>query len=325
LVDLHDIQRLCAALLGDEAAIETVLADPRLGEAIYLLPDDLTRALAALSDAEVESVSSDWSLSLRADRGVLASSLRDMRDLARIGIARGASVFLTGQRGCGETSLDDWEANGRRRAKEAILEGRPRLIVEEREDRETTIDRFTGLPMLVMRTNGLGPDGRRLAASNAAYNAEILRAKEAGDIRLDLRPFLTTRRAVDALFRTGRVHVLAHNRPLDLDRLGVRYEVVAPAPELPQSREADVVVRRVDACGGDRLFFDHGSPIRVAVGVNEETLVFENGSVREVYHTRTGTHLHRFPERGSIGDVVRGSILDVVRAWMYRPTRRPKE
>ena len=199
-----------------------------------------------------------------------------------------------------EDELVEAEAFGRSAARRGIANEVPHwaaLIETGREciDVESSIDPRTGLP--IIWTSAPANLVERQRRFIAAHNAEILRAIEAKEIDVDFRPFLTTREAVAERFRTGRVHLLAPKKPLDLPKHDVRFEVFVPRrPKTPPQfgKGGDPYVRRVDRDGRRWMLGYDEAPIRVAVSDDEETVAFDLAMVCLVFHVSTGAQLHRF-------------------------------
>jgi hypothetical protein len=194
--------------------------------------------------------------------------------------------------------LEEPESRGRRAAKEAIAAGCPRWCVvgaDHDPDDVTTVDDSTGLPIQVIHVPpALEIRERRFVA---AHNAEIRRAKLAGEIKIDLRPFLTTREALATLFRTGPTRQLAPKRAIELAGGDVRYEVYVPRPPKRPPRfrpPTGPYVRRLDEHGKHYVMSYDGSEILVVVGPDGEMVAFQSDGFWLVYHTRTGAQLHRF-------------------------------
>jgi hypothetical protein len=167
-------------------------------------------------------------------------------------------------------------------------------VLTPRAQTDRWVDLATGLP--IQWVSGV-PDvaGTRFVAE---YNAEIKRAKEAGEIHVDLRPFLTTRETVARLFRTGVTQTIAPKRPLDLLGGAVRYEVFVPRPPRtpPRFRPAQTsYLRRIDELGRHFVLPYDDGPLPFVLGPGEQTVVFETPNVRVVFHVVTGATLHQFP------------------------------
>jgi hypothetical protein len=150
----------------------------------------------------------------------------------------------------------------------------------------------TGLPVAVVSVPPALEERQRHFI--AAHNAEILRAREAGDIEVDLLPALRPRGGSDALFRAGSHHVLAPKRPIDLVGGEVRYEVFVPRPPKtpPKFRPpGERYVRRIDENGRHYVMSYLGAPIPVVVHPKEETIAFQMEDEWTVFHVRTGAEL----------------------------------
>jgi hypothetical protein len=197
-------------------------------------------------------------------------------------------------------ALEEAESLGRRAAQRSIAAQHPRWCVLGTEwdaEAETLIDLATGLPLQVVHVPAdLEERERRFIR---AYNAEIRRAKLAGQIRIDFRRLLTTRAEIEARLLSGPSHVLAAKRPLDL--LGVRYEVFVPQPPKKPPRFRPIAkpyIRRVDEDGRHFVMACDGSPVPALVGPDQETIALKVGAVWAVYHTRSGAPLQRFRPGG---------------------------
>jgi hypothetical protein len=196
----------------------------------------------------------------------------------------------------------DFEAadtRGRRAAKSAIAAGFPRWLVLNGDyelDDTTPVDRTTGLPIQLIHV----PDAviQRENRFVSAHNAEIRRAIQAGEIAVDLRPFLTTQDKIVALFSAGPVRRLTPKQPIDLAGGDVRYEVHVPrAPKKPPRFRPpqEASVRRTDEHGQYFVMPYEGDPIAVVVAADGQTIAFDGADVWLVYHVRSGALLHRFP------------------------------
>jgi hypothetical protein len=197
-------------------------------------------------------------------------------------------------------ALEEAESLGRRAAQRSIAAQHPRWCVlgtEWNAEAETLIDLSTGLPLQVVHVPAdLEERERRFIR---AYNAEIRRAKLAGQIQVDFRRLLTTRAEIEAQFRSGPTHILAPKRPLYL--LGIKYEVFVPQPPKKPPRFRPIAkpyVRRVDEDGRHFVMACDGSPVPVLVGPDQETILLKVGAVWAVYHTKSGAQLQRFRAGG---------------------------